>query len=230
MQKKIYSERMDEPVYNWGTRWSMEARKHEVRDGIAVIIAIVACVALFISVGYFAFCLSHPEEADAVEYESTRDVFNAVKDAMEIRNVDGDESVRWECLADIQAVKAEKAAAEAELLAWQQETWYEPEYYPVYEDYAPSYSSGYSNNFMRDGVVYSEDGTRYTWYSSNVLYHYRTPEWTPDDEGFYRDSDGYYVVASDDYDEGAVVSTPWGEGKVYDGGCDSGTIDMYTAF
>lgn len=91
------------------------------------------------------------------------------------------------------------------------------------------YASGYSNDFMRDGVVYS-NGTRYTWYSSNTLHHYRTDEWTPNGDGFYTDSDGYLVVASDDHAQGSVVDTPWGQGKVYDSGCGSGTIDMYTDF
>lgn len=104
------------------------------------------------------------------------------------------------------------------------EAYYEPTYYePTY--YAPSYA----NDFASQGVVY-EDGTRYTWYSSNAAYHYRTPEWSVDSEGFYRDSDGYYVVASTDVPMGGTVDTPWGEGKVYDTGCDSGTVDLYTTF
>ena len=44
---------------------------------------------------------------------------------------------------------------------------------------APTYnapSSG-SGNFQADGVWYDEN-YRYTWYSSNAAYHYRTPEWT----------------------------------------------------
>ena len=98
---------------------------------------------------------------------------------------------------------------------------------------AQSYgSSGYApdgNGFKYQGVVY-QNGTRYTYYSSNVLYHYRTSEWSSDGQGFYRDSDGYYVVASDDYPQGSVVSTPWGDGKVYDCGAGSGTIDMYVSF
>lgn len=106
--------------------------------------------------------------------------------------------------------------------SWEQ-SW-EPTYYePAY--YAPSYA----NDFASQGVVY-EDGTRYTWYSSNSAYHYRTPEWSVDGDGFYRDSDGYYVVASTDVPMGGTVDTPWGEGKVYDTGCDSGTVDLYTTF
>lgn len=89
--------------------------------------------------------------------------------------------------------------------------------------------SGNSNSFKSQGVIY-QNGTRYTYYSSNVLYHYRTPEWTAGSDGIYRDSSGYIVVASNDHAQGAVVSTPFGAGKVYDSGCASGTIDIYTNF
>lgn len=89
--------------------------------------------------------------------------------------------------------------------------------------------SGNSSSFKSQGVIY-QNGTRYTYYSSNVLYHYRTPEWTAGSDGIYRDSSGYIVVASNDHAQGAVVSTPFGAGKVYDSGCASGTIDIYTNF
>ena len=89
--------------------------------------------------------------------------------------------------------------------------------------------SGDSGSFKSQGVIY-QDGIRYTYYSSNVLYHYRTPEWNAGSDGIYRDSDGYIVVASSDHSQGSVVSTPFGAGKVYDSGCASGTIDIYTNF
>lgn len=89
--------------------------------------------------------------------------------------------------------------------------------------------NAYGNDFMHEGVRVGEDGTEYTWYSSNTARHWRTGEWTVDEDGFYRDADGYYVVATDGAAEGDVVDTPWGEGRVYDGGCGS-AVDMYTAF
>lgn len=86
------------------------------------------------------------------------------------------------------------------------------------------------NSFRSDGVWYDEN-YRYTWYSSNVLYHYRTPEWTAGSDGIYRDVDGYVVVASSDLPQGTVVEgTPFGSCKVYDSGCASGTLDVYTNF
>lgn len=90
-------------------------------------------------------------------------------------------------------------------------------------------SSGSVGNFKSQGVIY-QNGTRYTYYSSNVLYHYRTPEWTAGSDNIYRDKDGYVVVASSDHAQGSVVSTPFGAGKVYDSGCASKTIDIYTNY
>lgn len=97
---------------------------------------------------------------------------------------------------------------------------------------APTYnapSSG-SGNFQADGVWYDEN-YRYTWYSSNAAYHYRTPEWSAGSDGVYRDSEGYVVVASSDYAQGTVIeNTPFGPAKVYDTGCASGTLDVYTNY
>lgn len=94
--------------------------------------------------------------------------------------------------------------------------------------------------FKKIGVI-NENGWRYTWYSSNVLHHYRTSEWTPDENGVYRDSAGNVVVAcvaevDEDGDivryvnQGDTVPTPFGIGKVYDSGCAAGTIDVYVNF
>ena len=118
-------------------------------------------------------------------------------------------------------------AEQAEQQAWeeQQAAYYEPTYY------APTYS-GVSgdpdglNSFV--GIIDGVNGTRETAYSSSVLYHYRTSEWTPDEYGFYRTDDGYYVVASNDYPEGTVIETTRGEAMVLDGGCDNGIVDFYT--
>lgn len=86
------------------------------------------------------------------------------------------------------------------------------------------------NSFQSDGV-WQDENYRYTWYSSNVLYHYRTPEWTAGSDGIYRDAEGYVVVASSDLPQGTVVDgTPFGACKVYDSGCASGTLDVYTNF
>lgn len=77
------------------------------------------------------------------------------------------------------------------------------------------------------GVV-EHDGHIETAYSSNVAYHVDTPDWTPDGQGFYRTDDGYYVVASSDYEHGTVIETSQGKAIVLDDGCSSGVVDFYT--
>ena len=47
-------------------------------------------------------------------------------------------------------------------------------------------------------------------------------------DGTIRDSSNYICVASVDHPWGTVVNTSLGPGKVYDSGCASGTIDIYT--
>ena len=76
------------------------------------------------------------------------------------------------------------------------------------------------------GVNY-HDGRRETYYSSQILYHYRTPEWTLDDEGFYRDEQGRYVVAASDMEQGTVFEGSKGTCVVLDSGCAPGTTDYY---
>ena len=105
---------------------------------------------------------------------------------------------------------------------------------PVVQEYVepePAPQQTYvGNSFQSDGV-WQDENYRYTWYSSNVLYHYRTPEWTAGSDGIYRDAEGYVVVASSDHPQGTVIeSTPFGAAKVYDSGCASGTLDVYTNF
>ncbi|MCD8301087.1 MAG: hypothetical protein LUC41_07985 [Clostridiales bacterium] len=79
------------------------------------------------------------------------------------------------------------------------------------------------------GVVYY-NGHRETYYSQNVLPGggLNIPGRHVAEDGTIRDEDGYICVASSDYPLGTVVETSLGTGKVYDTGCASGTIDIYT--
>lgn len=132
------------------------------------------------------------------------------------------DAIEQRVTAIIEQYEQEQAAAAQ---AAEEAYYYEPTYY------APTYS-GVSgdpdglNSFV--GIIDGVNGTRETAYSSQVLYHYRTSEWTPDEYGFYRTDDGYYVVASNDYPEGTVIETTRGEAMVLDGGCDNGIVDFYT--
>lgn len=73
------------------------------------------------------------------------------------------------------------------------------------------------------------NGRRETYYSSNVLYHYRTAEWTLDEEGFYREGE-YYVVAASDMAQGTTFECSKGTCIVLDSGCAAGTTDYYVAW
>lgn len=91
---------------------------------------------------------------------------------------------------------------------------------------APEYAGASGGLTMSQGVNYFNGRTE-TWYSSNILYHYMTPQWTADANGVYRDSDGYVVVAASDLAYGTLVNTSHGMGKVYDCGCAPGVTDIY---
>lgn len=81
----------------------------------------------------------------------------------------------------------------------------------------------------KKGVNYF-NGHRETYYSQKVLpgHGLKIPGRHVASDGTIRDSDGYICVASSDYAKGTVVNTSLGPGKVYDSGCASGTIDLYT--
>lgn len=87
---------------------------------------------------------------------------------------------------------------------------------------------GNSSGLTKQSGVNYHNGRRETYYSSNVLYHYRTPEWTVDSEGFYRDSNGNYIVAASDMPQGTIFQGSKGNCIVADSGCSSGTTDYYT--
>lgn len=113
---------------------------------------------------------------------------------------------------------------------------YTEPYTEEYADYSEDYSEPYygggsyeSDGFQQEGVRYYEGRTE-TWYSSNTAYHYRTSEWTVDDEGYYRDSEGRYIVAASDVPEGSEIETSKGTGIVSDSGCDDGVTDFYVAW
>ena len=107
----------------------------------------------------------------------------------------------------------------------------EPTYYEA-DYYEPPAAVDSSTDLRTMGVVY-DGGTRYTWYSQAVLPGGGLTELnsngrTLDGAGHVVDGDGYIAVASSDHEVGTVLDTPWGAAKVYDCGCDSGTVDIYT--
>lgn len=87
--------------------------------------------------------------------------------------------------------------------------------------------AGQLNPFV--GVVYY-NGHRETYYSQRVLpgYGLNIPGRHVASDGTIRDSSGYLCLASSDHPKGTIVETSLGTGVVYDTGCASGTIDIYT--
>lgn len=169
--------------------------------------------------------ISQPAEAREIEPEWTWRVApsDRTNTGAYIRmKLDSIEKRVSEIIEQYEAEQAEQAALEAASYEYYEQTYYTPTYSGVSGD-----PDGL-NSFV--GIIDGVNGTRETAYSSNVLYHYRTSEWTPDEYGFYRTDDGYYVVASSDYEQGTIIETTRGEAMVLDSGCDSGIVDFYTSW
>lgn len=81
------------------------------------------------------------------------------------------------------------------------------------------------------GVVYYNNHKE-TYYSQNALpgTSLNIPGRHVADDGTVRDGEGYICVAANSsyMSKGTVVKTSLGPAKVYDSGCASGTIDIYT--
>ncbi len=97
------------------------------------------------------------------------------------------------------------------------------------------YSAQYhimDNHLTRSNGSIRVFGHRETWYSTNEGAGQATAREIPGkhvaDDGTIRDADGFICVASSDLPFYSIVMTSVGPGKVYDCGCSSGTIDVYT--
>lgn len=105
----------------------------------------------------------------------------------------------------------------------------EPGYSESSESYYGYGNTGALNPYV--GVVYY-NGHKETYYSQQVLPGggLNIPGRHVAEDGTVRDGDGYICVAADPsyLGYGSVVETSLGTGKVYDSGCDYGTIDIYT--
>jgi len=144
--------------------------------------------------------------------------------------VDADEAVRYEQLAMLHEAKSITTAESYEL-----DEWYEPvtyndyswEYEEPYYETTPNYYETPSDGLNSFTGVNYHDGRTETFYSSQVLYHYRTNEWWLDDEGFYRTDEGFYVVAASDMEQGTTFEGSKGTCIVLDCGCADGVTDYY---
>ena len=193
-----------------------------MKDYLKAYIAIFAALALIVA-SLAVVIISQPAEAREIEPEWTWRVYPTDR-----TNTGAYIRMKFDAIEQrvseiIEQYEQEQAAAAQ---AAEEAYYYEPTYY----DYTPSYSGVQGNP---DGLnsfvgVIEYDGRRETAYSSNVLYHYRTSEWTADAQGFYHDSEGRYVVAASDMEQGTVFQGSMGECIVLDSGCDAGVTDYYT--
>lgn len=174
-----------------------------------------------------------PEEVVTIEPETMY-----TTDAVNLRDAPGMDSNIITVLSINTEVK--KIGEDGE---WSKIQWSETEIYYIYSTYLsyekteivvqtqPSYNmpSGGGVLTKSKGVNYF-NGHKETWYSQRVLPGpgLRIPGRHVADDGTIRDENNYIVVASSDYAWGTIVETSLGTGKVYDSGCDSGIIDIYT--
>ena len=127
-----------------------------------------------------------------------------------------------------QAEKSEQAERDAaEAAAAEQPEWtaeyYEPEPYVASQPSVMGNPDGL-NSF--DGV-YEYGGRTETFYSTHAVYD---SQLTVDEQGFYRDGEGRYVVASSDYAEGTEIEISQGKAVVMDDGPESGVVDVHTTW
>ena len=96
--------------------------------------------------------------------------------------------------------------------------------HPIVTKTAPSHALT-----PQKGVVYY-NGHRETYYSQRVLPGggLNIPGRHVAVDGTIRDKDGNICIANIDCPKGTVIQTSLGPGKVYDTGCASGTVDIYT--
>ena len=192
---------------------------------VAMTLLIAVCIALV--------TLVRPAEAVEFEPDWTWQVYPSdhtnVKALVEMKMDALDDKLKL--IGETETARLEREAQEA----WEAEQAY-------YTDSStPSYSGGgtyyaaYSSAYNTDGPSRTMpgwfDGYLETYYSSNTLHHYRTNEWSVDSEGFYRTSDGYYVVGVDINEGiplGTVVDTGKGEAVVMDYGSGAHVHDFYT--
>ena len=182
-----------------------------------IIIAVIVTTGVFIKGGI--------EQAYADEQKAY---------AYEVQQTKSEQAREAKRQADIEAEQAREAAKrEAEVQAYLAEQARKVEAEKLIQTKivkeTPTYSNSTNCNLKSAGVVYF-GGLRFTYYSSRVLYHYRTPEWHTNASGMYCDAAGYLVCARSDVPMGTITETPWGTAKVYDCGCADGTVDMYVCW
>ena len=100
-------------------------------------------------------------------------------------------------------------------------------------EYSAYYTYSSNRISLSRGALYF-NGHRETYYSEKVLPgpSLAIPGRHVADDGTIRDEDGFICVAADPafYPKYSILITSVGPAKVYDSGCDYGTIDIYTSW
>lgn len=216
----------------WGTygvvsvdEWHRRAERHAVRDAVCLGVAFLLGYALLLAVGYFV-AFGTASEIEARETEAI-----AVTDKPEPKPIEEQvvEETGYFEEADVEiALDQEPAYLEQETPIHHDETEQAPAYYDVIEGYSPEFTPEY----LKEWGAVVDSGVKYTWYSQKVLPGggLDIPGRHVDENGYVVDGEGRIAVASSDLPIGTEVETPFGDAVVYDTGCASGVVDIYTDF
>ena len=201
---------------------------------IAVIVAAVAAFALTACANQQQTVDKSESVSNSVQSLSAEQASDVMSKSVESESASADSAAA----VDEQAEESNESDSEtiSDVEPAEYDTSYEPQYYEDYSGYDGSnggveYNAAYGDNGPTRDMPGWYDGHIETYYSSNTLYHYRTDEWTPDSEGFYRDDNGYYVVGvgiNDGYQLGDVIDTGKGKAIVSDFGTATNDVDFYT--
>ena len=201
-----------------GDRWHREAEDHLVRDGVVTVAVLLTCWAIFTTVGC-SLCFGGEVHRESGTGSMRVDDVMMPEDERPVEATAGEVDPPTQDLTDEQI----QGIYEETMREWYADSPIED----LHEEYAEYEPTG---GLTMEGGVNYHDGRTETYYSSNVLHHYRTDEWTVDEEGFYRDDQGRYVVAASDMEQGTVFEGSKGECVVLDSGCAEGVTDYYVAW
>ena len=206
-----------------------------------VIFAAAAVCVLAIAVAVMHFTAEKAEGADIEPDYSFRvhpnDITNR-RALQEMRKEKLDEWLIGLVEAEQARLEEERRAEEQAALEEQASYYYDDNSTAAYDSgyygggiyYAP-YSSSYNTNGPSRTMPGWHDGYLETYY--NASSHYLASTWTLDDEGFYHDENGRYVVGveishKDEMPYGTIVDSGKGEGVVYDYGAGAEVHDFAT--
>ena len=205
--------------------WHRQAERHAVRDAVCIGVAFLLGYALLLAVGYFvAFGTASEIEAretDVIAVTDKPQPEQAVEPVVDESGYseEADEELVWH---------QEPEYLEEETPIYYDETEQTPVRYDAIEGYSPEFTPEY----LKEWGAVVDGGVKYTWYSQKVLPGggLDIPGRHVDENGYVVDGEGRIAVASSDLPIGTEVDTPFGDAVVYDTGCASGIVDIYTDF